>query len=733
MAFSTQRAVSDGTMSYLDISIKYISRDDISVFYDGLPADPDTWAWVGTTETRISFTPNVPNGVEVLIARTTRINGIINVFALGAKFNNATMDLNFTQLLYLNQEAVEGAKLTDIFNDVDFHGYKIKNLGAGVASGDATNLGQVQTMVASVVSDAAAAASGFADASSASATASAASATSAATSASLAAASYDSFDDRYLGAKSTDPVTDNDGDAILEGALYWNTPSAIMKVWHVASSSWLQFMTFLQTGVGAVFRNVQDKQREQYKTPEDYGAVGNDTADDTVAIQKMLDAADVGETVYFPHKYKLTGPVYVRKALRLLWPNRGPYSIFGVGSYVRQATAGVDAFVLVPQAPGVAYAFGYGITDVHFENPRIRGLSIGSRGNRGIGVDTSVNSGDYHVRNCTVSNPNISYFTTGIDFTGIAYLNHFYNVAMAWCDVGVKVARGTASDAGGQTRFFGGAIVSCTTCLSLNEDTSDGSFSVYGMTLSESQYGIRTNEEANLTVVGCEFETLVNSGDGAGIYIPIVEANPTTTGVKTIHGNKFLSSDSDIWINKTAVNGADGTFHFPVSIEGNYFGSSTALRISVPGGHMPMSSQAFVFGEANAGPTGPVTASQISTNFNGTKMWRKRITRRYTFNGSTVSGQVLDSIPVGTVMLSARVYLTANASGFTQIQIGDQANATRYAAFNAQTQPLNTWINWTSAVPELIIDGTDNKLTIIGTAGILGATGVIEIDGFIAT
>jgi len=42
---------------------------------------------------------------------------------------------------------------------------------------------------------------------------------------------YDSFDDRYLGAKSSDPALDNDGDALLTGALYWNTVSDVMKAY----------------------------------------------------------------------------------------------------------------------------------------------------------------------------------------------------------------------------------------------------------------------------------------------------------------------------------------------------------------------------------------------------------------------------------------------------------------------------------------------------------------------
>jgi hypothetical protein len=51
-----------------------------------------------------------------------------------------------------------------------------------------------------------------------------------------AAASYDSFDDRYLGAKSSDPSVDNDGGALIIGALYFNTTDQKMKVY--ASTGW---------------------------------------------------------------------------------------------------------------------------------------------------------------------------------------------------------------------------------------------------------------------------------------------------------------------------------------------------------------------------------------------------------------------------------------------------------------------------------------------------------------
>jgi len=69
-----------------------------------------------------------------------------------------------------------------------------------------------------------------------SATAAATSATAAATSATNAGTSFASLDDRYLGAKSSDPSTDNGGDALVTGALVFNSTSNAMKVWN--GSSW---------------------------------------------------------------------------------------------------------------------------------------------------------------------------------------------------------------------------------------------------------------------------------------------------------------------------------------------------------------------------------------------------------------------------------------------------------------------------------------------------------------
>jgi len=154
-------------------------------------------------------------------------------------------------------------------------GFKVTGLGNGTAATDAVTKGQFDTGVASAAADAAAAAASAAlandwatktagpvaggeysakyhaqqaasSASSASVSASDANTSKiAAQSAQTAAeaardqtlAAYDSFDDRYLGTKTSNPTLDNDGNALVAGALYFNSVANEMRLW--TGSAWV--------------------------------------------------------------------------------------------------------------------------------------------------------------------------------------------------------------------------------------------------------------------------------------------------------------------------------------------------------------------------------------------------------------------------------------------------------------------------------------------------------------
>jgi len=97
-----------------------------------------------------------------------------------------------------------------LLGTLDANTHKITNLGTPTSDADAATKVYVDTVAGS--------------------------ATAAAASAAAAATTYDNFDDRYLGAKSTAPSVDNDGNSLITGALYWNSVSNTMFAW--SGSAW---------------------------------------------------------------------------------------------------------------------------------------------------------------------------------------------------------------------------------------------------------------------------------------------------------------------------------------------------------------------------------------------------------------------------------------------------------------------------------------------------------------
>jgi hypothetical protein len=70
-----------------------------------------------------------------------------------------------------------------------------------------------------------------------------------------ALSAFDNFDDKYLGAKSSDPTVDNDGDALVSGALYFNTNDDVMMVY--TGSTWVAAYASL-SGALLVSNNLSD-------------------------------------------------------------------------------------------------------------------------------------------------------------------------------------------------------------------------------------------------------------------------------------------------------------------------------------------------------------------------------------------------------------------------------------------------------------------------------------------
>lgn len=107
MAYATQTAVSNGSMVALNVTIEYLYRSEISVYF-GSTLQASGWRWADLNAATILFDTAVPVGTVVKLKRRTNISKAFHVYSNGAMFDRASMDDNFRQMLHVAQEIQEG-------------------------------------------------------------------------------------------------------------------------------------------------------------------------------------------------------------------------------------------------------------------------------------------------------------------------------------------------------------------------------------------------------------------------------------------------------------------------------------------------------------------------------------------------------------------------------------------------------------------------------------------------
>jgi hypothetical protein len=123
----------------------------------------------------------------------------------------------------------------------------------------------------------------------------------------------DGFSQVYLGAKDVAPTTDNTGNPLIVGALYFNTVSDILYVWDGSvwdvATNFNETTPFLSTG-STTARTLANRFADVVNV-KDFGAVGDGVADDTAAIQVAV-AASNGRSIYLPFgTYKITDTINI--------------------------------------------------------------------------------------------------------------------------------------------------------------------------------------------------------------------------------------------------------------------------------------------------------------------------------------------------------------------------------------------------------------------------------------
>lgn len=126
----------------------------------------------------------------------------------------------------------------------------------------------------------------------------------------------------------------------------------------LVASSGAALVGFIASGVGAVFRTVRDKLRERVSVM-DFGAIGDDVADDTAAINAAIAAAPAGALIDFcGRSYKVT-TITANKARQKLVNGRLTAAA-GTGALVLVTGNGVTIEGLDTFIDGAAFAVSRG-------------------------------------------------------------------------------------------------------------------------------------------------------------------------------------------------------------------------------------------------------------------------------------------------------------------------------------------------------------------------------------
>ena len=233
-------------------------------------------------------------------------------------------------------DAVVGDSLTD----TDHFELLVDAVSAATSATAAASSATAAASSATASANSATASANSATTSGNSATASANSATAAATSATEAAASADAFDDIYLGSKSSDPSTDNDGDALAAGMLYFNTTNDILRVY--SGSAW-QDAAISSTGVVTLTgtQTLTNKTLTAPKVNEDVAVTSTATElnilDGATVVVGEVNALDLGGTG--------TGTAIASKAV-ILDSNKDYTGIRNVSLTGTLGVAGISSFAV---------------------------------------------------------------------------------------------------------------------------------------------------------------------------------------------------------------------------------------------------------------------------------------------------------------------------------------------------------------------------------------------------
>ena len=212
---------------------------------------------VNTNATNIaSINTNATNITDIQNASTNAASALASKNAAATSATNSANSATASETSKVASVAAQAAAETAETNaeTAETNAETAKTNAAASASSASASASSASTSSSTATTQAGVATTKAGEAA-ASATASANSATASEAAKDAALAALDNFDDRYLGAKASDPTLDNDGNPLVSGALYFNTTDDVMKVY--TGSQWVAAYASL-SGALLVNNNLSD-------------------------------------------------------------------------------------------------------------------------------------------------------------------------------------------------------------------------------------------------------------------------------------------------------------------------------------------------------------------------------------------------------------------------------------------------------------------------------------------
>jgi len=252
MAFAINTYTGNGSLTSFSVSFPYIEQAHVIVTVGGVTKTISS-DYNFTNSSTIAFSSAPANGAIIKFTRSTNRTARLVDYQDGSTITEAILDQDGNQSFFMAQEAIDITENTIGLNandEWDATTKKIINVvDPTVAQGAATknyvdiklaaDINTVNTY--KTAAETAKTAAETAETNAETAEANAVTAKNAAVVAQTAAeTALDTFDDRFLGAKSSNPSVDNDGNALIDGALYFDTTNDLMKVYNLANTTWYQ-------------------------------------------------------------------------------------------------------------------------------------------------------------------------------------------------------------------------------------------------------------------------------------------------------------------------------------------------------------------------------------------------------------------------------------------------------------------------------------------------------------